>query len=103
MEKHMLLRYAFHFLCISGFKRRLKNLELFKRHCVLQEGRGAWSVEELRDDLELLAMPDFDALQSPAANAFFIRRLPRDQRGGRIPKKHAGRRVAVRRQVYQNT
>ena len=36
MEKHMLLRYAFHFLCISGFKRRLKNLELFKGHCVLQ-------------------------------------------------------------------
>ena len=32
----MLLRYAFHFLCISGFKRRLKNLELFKGHCVLQ-------------------------------------------------------------------
>ena len=34
------------------------------------EGRGAW------------------------ANAFFIRRLPSDQRGGRIPRKHANRRVA---------
>ena len=71
------------------------------------EGRGAWSVELLPEDLELLAVPDFAALQrlyagagtflvpySPAANAFFIRRLPPDQRGGRIPKKHANRRVA---------
>ena len=54
---------------------------------------------QLPDDLELLPLPDFDALQhlyagggtplvpfSPSANAFFIRRLPRDQRGGRIPR-----------------
>ena len=61
------------------------------------ERRGAASFEELPDDLELLATQDFDALQrlyagggtplvpySPEANAFFIRRLPPDQRGGRI-------------------
>ena len=71
------------------------------------EGRGAASYEEIPGDLDLLALPDFEALQrlyagggtplvpySPLANAFFIRRLPRDTRGGRIPRKHDGRRVA---------
>ena len=82
------------------------------------EGRGAWSVEVLPDDLELLAVPDFAALQrlyagggaplvplSPAANAFFIRRLPPDQRGGRIPKMLAcrpTRRWVVRRPVHKD-
>ena len=54
------------------------------------ERRGAASFEELPEDLG----GNYLVPYSPAANAFFIRRLPPDQRGGRIPKKHAGRRVA---------
>ena len=78
---------------------------------------GAWrlgghQVEILPDDVQPLALDDFDALNRlyaappstplipflPAANAFFIRRLPYRVRGGRIPRNGG----LVRRPLYHS-